>query len=87
MEERPGATMLARPSLRVWAPGLAAPIKHKDSYVLCRPIAGTRSAGPPVPGNPAASRLPHLPIRRPDGVGHNSALCPKKSASLSHSLL
>ena len=55
-------------------PALLTPIKHKGSYVLCRPIAGTRSAGPPATGS---RRLPPAPPPHPAArfTKHNWALC------------
>ena len=45
---------------------LASFLSHKSHYVHSRPGTGTRSRRTPGCRVPAASRLPRLPIRRPD---------------------
>jgi hypothetical protein len=66
MKARPGATMLARPSLRVWAPGLAHPYQTQGQLCVVSPHDRHPLSQDPRSRVPAASRLPRLPIRRPD---------------------
>ena len=66
--------------LRACELGLASFLSHKSHYVHSRPSTGTRSRRTPGAGSPPSPAYTHQSIRRPDGVTHNSALWPKKSA-------
>ena len=63
--DRPNATVLAHPSLRAWASALLHP-PATSAFMFTLAPAPAPTRGFPRCRVPAASRLPRLPIRRPD---------------------